>query len=217
MSKRNKILATSLWGAAVLLMVGIVACLSEIRAHQAQASSVGAEIAEENQVQPPMPEFTVAPFALTNQFGQHITNDTLKGHVWIASFIFTRCQQLCPMMSAEIETLQHKIKNPSVRIVSFSVDPKYDTPTVLKAYGQKYHADFDKWMFLTGPTSAIGDVATSLKLGVALGPNPAQLTHSDKLVLIGPDGKSRGIYTGIDDKQVNKLAEDADKLAAGQS
>jgi protein SCO1 len=215
MSKRNKILATSLWGAAVLLMVGIVACLSEIRAHQAKASAVDVEIAQENQQQPPMPEFQVAPFSLTNQFGQNVTNDILKGHVWIASFIFTRCQQLCPMMSAEIETLQHKIKNPSIRILSFSVDPKYDTPTVLKAYGEKYHADFNKWEFLTGAPTTIGNVASSLKLGVALGQNPGQLTHSDKLVLIGPDGKSRGIYTGIDDNEVNKLAKDADNLAAG--
>lgn len=216
MSKRNKILATSLWVAALLLMVGLIAFLSVIHSHQAQASNIAGEIAAENQ-QPPMPEFEVANFSLTDQLGQKVSNQSLKGHVWIASFIFTRCNQLCPMMSTELETLQKKISNPAIKIVSFSVDPKWDTPKVLEAYGKRYNADDKRWLFLTGEQKTIGDVATSLKLGVAMGPNPNVLTHSDKLVLIGPDGKSRGIYTGIDDSDINKLAADAEKLAAGRS
>lgn len=209
MNKRKKIIATSLWAVAVLAMVGLVAGLSEIHEHEARASQVEAQVD-----QSPMPEFDVAKFSVTDQLGQTVSNETLKGHVWIAAFIFTRCTQLCPMMSSELAVLQQKISNPSVKIVSFSVDPKFDTPAVLKVYGAHYGADHNRWMLVTGATKTIGDVATSLKLGVALGPNPGTLTHSDKLVLIGPDGKSRGIYSGIDDNDVKRLASDAEKLAS---
>ena len=213
MSKQKKILATSLWAMAVLMMVGIIATLSEIKSHQAVANVTGPMAG--GQDQPPMPEFDVAPFSMTNQLGQTVTNTDLKGHVWIAAFIFTRCTQLCPMMAVELSTLQQKITNPSVKLVSFSVDPKYDTPAVLKAYGQQHNADPDRWWLVTGDATTIGNVATSLKLGVALGEKPGQLTHSDKFVLIGPDGKSRGIYNGTDDIEINRLARDAEKLAAG--
>jgi protein SCO1/2 len=212
MSKRNKILATSLWAMAVLVMVGLVACLSVIRDHEARAAQVLPDVQE-----PAMPEFQVADFSLVDQLGRTVTNQSLKGHVWIAAFIFTRCNQLCPMMSTELAVLQQKITDPSVKIVSFSVDPKFDTPAVLKVYGQRYHADSNRWYLVTGNPLTIGNVATSLKLGVALGPVPGLLTHSEKLVLLGPDGKSRGVYSGIDDNDINKLAADAQKLAAASS
>lgn len=207
MTRRNKILATSLWAVALLAMAGMIACFAIIRGHELRASQIPPE------VQPPLPSFDVANFSLTDQLGQKVSADSLKGHVWIASFIFTRCVQLCPMMSTELSTLQNKLTNPDIKIISFSVDPKFDTPSVLKAYGQRYHANNNRWLFLTGDPMMIGNVATSLKLGVALGPVPGQLTHSDKLVLIGPDGKSHGIYTGIDDNDINRLAIDAEKLA----
>ncbi|HEY1684848.1 MAG TPA: SCO family protein [Tepidisphaeraceae bacterium] len=209
MSKRKKILATSLWVIAVLAMAALVACLSEIRAHEARAAQVQPTVGE-----PAFPEFNVADFSVTDQLNRPVSNQSLKGHVWVAAFIFTRCTQLCPMMSTELAVLQHKITNPSVKIVSFTVDPQYDTPAILKTYGQRYNADSDRWFLVTGNQKTIGDVATSLKLGVALGPNPNVLTHSDKLVLIGPDGVSRGVYSGIDENDIKKLAADADKLAA---
>ena len=155
MSKQKKILAAGLWATVVLMALAIVGSWAFLRQRKAEASSgISFEMEPEDQ-EPPMPEFAVAPFSLTDQLGKTITNNDLKGHIWIASFIYTRCTQLCPMMSAEMRKLQGKIPNPSIRFVSFSVDPKHDTPAVLKTYAEKYHADPNRWILLTGQPKTI--------------------------------------------------------------
>src|SRR5699024_2089937 len=73
------------------------------------------------------------------------------GDWWIADFVFTNCTTVCLPMTSNMTALQNKMddQDVSVQLVSFSVDPDYDTPEVLKEYGESYEADFDTWDFLT--------------------------------------------------------------------
>lgn len=123
---------------------------------------------------------TVPDFALLERSGRQITRDDLLGKLWIANFIFTRCTTECPVMSGRMARLQeHFAANDSIRLVSITVDPEYDTPDVLRAYAERFKADPQRWWFLTGDKAAIYRLA---KEGFYLGViDPNQTRQSSAL------------------------------------
>ena len=98
----------------------------------------------------------VPDFALIERSGQAVTRADLLGKVWIASIIFTRCVQECPLVSNHMARLQATFAaEPDVRLVSITVDPAYDTPEVLTHYAQSFAAQPQRWLFLTGDKAMI--------------------------------------------------------------
>ncbi len=88
-----------------------------------------------------LPEFT-----LMRETSQPLTRSSLLGQIWVADFVFTRCAGPCPRMTRRMAQLQQELADlPGVRLVSFSVDPEYDTPRVLREYAQAFGADSDRW------------------------------------------------------------------------
>ena len=112
-----------------------------------------------------LPVYTVLrDFALTNQNNTVVTLDDLYGKVWVADIIFTRCPGPCRRMTKDMARLQDLWpKDTPVRFVSFTSDPEYDTPTILKRYSTEFKADDDRWNFLTGTKKQIVDAAENLK------------------------------------------------------
>lgn len=108
----------------------------------------------------------VADFALTNQSDQPVTLANLTNRVWVADIIFTRCAGPCPRMTQQMRQLQGALpKDSAARLVTLTTDPEFDSPEVLKKYGQRTGADFERWNFLTGTKTEIGMLAAnSLKL-----------------------------------------------------
>lgn len=103
------------------------------------------------------PDATRLPaFTLIERSGRKVTLADLHGKVWIADFIWTRCPDACPLLSAVMAQLQAEFRDePDLRLVSISVDPEFDTPVVLTSYAAKFHADRDRWLFLTGEKETI--------------------------------------------------------------
>jgi len=98
----------------------------------------------------------VPDFALIERSGQSVTRADLLGKVWIASIIFTRCAEECPLVSNHMARLQATFAaEPDVRLVSITVDPAYDTPAVLTRYAQSFAAQPQRWLFLTGDKAMI--------------------------------------------------------------
>ena len=98
----------------------------------------------------------VPDFALIERSGQSVTRADLLGKVWIASIIFTRCAEECPLVSNHMARLQATFAaEPDVRLVSITVDPAYDTPEVLTRYAQSFAAQPQRWLFLTGDKATI--------------------------------------------------------------
>jgi protein SCO1/2 len=117
--------------------------------------------------QPPLPVIgPVADFTLTNQDGQLTTLAAFTNHVWVADIIFTRCAGPCPRMTGQMRSLQNRLPSGSdTKLVTLTTDPEFDTPSVLKKYGEHYNADFSRWTFLTGAKTEIAALASgSLKL-----------------------------------------------------
>ena len=133
----------------------------------------------------PLPTFGhVADFTLTNQNGQVTTLAELTNHVWVADIIFTRCAGPCPIMSAQMQSLQGALPPASrVKLVTLTTDPDYDTPPVMKKYGERFGANFNRWKFLTGTKTEIAGLASgSLKLS-AIPVKPADQKNSADLFI----------------------------------
>jgi len=158
-------------------------------------------------------------FFLTNQLGQNVSLDSLNGKVIVADFFFTHCPNICPTLTRNMKQLQDalKLKDETkredasfVHFLSFTVDPKRDSATVLKKYADKFSVDPDVWWLLTGSKKDIYDFALNeLKMGIADGDGAdTNFIHTQKMVLLDKQHIVRGYYDGLDSSSLSKLAND---------
>lgn len=156
----------------------------------------------------------VPAFQLTDQAGKSITLEDLKGKIWAANFIFTRCKGPCPITVLRMQDLNTKLKKVrgNVELVTFTVDPEYDTPDILKAFSEPLGADPASWKFLTGTPEAIQKiVVTGLLQPIAKEPDGTP-AHSSRIVLVDGEGWLRGYHDGLDPEAVQKLMVDIGEL-----
>ena len=149
----------------------------------------------------PAPEVYAAipSFTHTDQTGAPITREDLLGTVWIADFIFTRCPNICPMLSARMKELQPSVLDAEgIGLLSITVDPEYDTSEVLTAYAEQLGADPAIWRWVTGETAAIGQTVTGFQQALDVRKTPdnpiPDITHSTRLILLDARGVLRGFY-----------------------
>lgn len=163
----------------------------------------------------------IGDFSLTNQSGVRVSLADLRGSVWVGDIIFTRCAGPCLRMTRQMKELQDALpKDSQTRLVSLTTDPVYDTPAILKIYGERNGEDPNRWMFLTGTKKGIAGLAVdSLKLS-AVEKKPEEresdvdlFVHSTIFVVVDKHAQLRGIYqTGGED--VSWPAEKQKLLAA---
>jgi len=164
----------------------------------------------------------VPDFSLVDSDGMTVTARDLEGTPWVANFIFTRCAGVCPLMSGQMERLQEQLPEDSaVRLLSFTVDPVRDTPEVLRAYAERFHARPERWQFVTGEPKEIYALAKDgFHLGAGELPdyNPEKddgpFFHSTRLVLVDAHRRIRGYYEGTESVQVDRLQQDLAFLQA---
>ncbi len=162
----------------------------------------------------------VESFQLTNQVGEIVRVRDLQGKVWVGDIIFTRCGGPCPKMTEEMSKLQKALPaNPGLRFVTLTTDPEYDRPPVLKAYGEKFGADFSRWMFLTGTKAEIKRVAVDSWKFAAFEKEKADqesendlFVHSTYFVLIDKSGTVRGVYESQEPGFQEKIRADIEGL-----
>ena len=142
----------------------------------------------------------ISDFSLTNQDNERVTLADLRGKVWMADIVFTRCPGPCPVMTRHLAELQAALPPDSpVRLVTLTSDPEYDTPPVLKKWSALFGADAKRWYFLTGPKPEIRRLAVNdFKFVVVEKPAadrsvPDDLfIHSIWFVLVDQQGRVRG-------------------------
>jgi protein SCO1/2 len=164
---------------------------------------------------------TLPDFTLVDQDAEEFGSEQLRGSVWIADFVFTRCPDMCPMLTSVMARVQRQLaKDPAlegVRLVSISVDPEHDTPARLTDYAEKHGADRDRWAFLTGPRQEIWLLSRDgfrLPVGEAPGSADAPIFHSDRFVLADGEGRIRGYYDALDQKAQLALMRDIRRVAS---
>jgi protein SCO1/2 len=163
---------------------------------------------------------TVAAFDLRNQADEPFTRDTLAGKVWVANFIFTRCPGMCPAMTSQMYLLQERLRHSprwdDIRLVSFTVDPRHDTPQVLAEYARISHAIPGRWHFVTGEAERVYHLIRNSFLLVAeeaQDPDaPEPIIHSSRFVLVDAAGRIRGYYDFLDEEERAQMIHDLEKL-----
>jgi protoheme IX farnesyltransferase len=149
------------------------------------------------------PLYAVPDFKLTERSGKTVTGDDLKGKVWVASFVFVRCPGPCPQVTATMARLQKELDlptNPDLRLVTFTVDPERDNPKELTEYANRYQADHERWLFLTGKSeSELHTLITDgFKILAKRSANPDEVfDHSTRLVLVDKAGNIRDYFDGM--------------------
>lgn len=161
----------------------------------------------------------IPDFNLTNQDGRSVGREKMNGKITIVDFFFTSCPSICPQMSLEMERVNDMFREEDeVQIMSFSIDPEYDTPDILSDYAAEHKAVAGKWDFLTGDKSAIYQLArcgfvipTLDGLGI-----PDDFVHSDKFILVDQLGRIRGYYSGTSRDDVDLLILETKILLHGK-
>jgi cytochrome oxidase Cu insertion factor (SCO1/SenC/PrrC family) len=151
----------------------------------------------------------VSPFALVDARGMTVLREDLSGEPWIASMIFTRCTGPCPAVTSTMKKLAARLAGSRAKLVTFTVDPEYDTPAVLKSYADAVGADPARWLFLTGPTQAIDALIRASFLSPverdAHAPIGEHVSHSTRIVVVDKLGRVRGQYSGESDADIDAI------------
>jgi len=157
---------------------------------------------------------TIPPFSFINQDSSIITNKTFDNSIYVADFFFTSCPSICPIMSKNLLKVLDKYKgNKEVKILSHSIDTKYDTPWVLKKYATKLGVEGDQWQFVHGSQESIYGIADKYMVYAKENSSaPGGFEHQGWLILIDKEKRIRGAYDGTNDEQVSQLMSDMDIL-----
>ncbi len=155
---------------------------------------------------------TLPDFRMTNQQGQVVTQEAVKGKIHVADFFFARCLGICPKMSSQLQRVQEAFLNdPNVVILSYTVDPEHDSVPALQNYAAQYEAKPGKWHLLTGEKRDIyhlakyGYYVTAKEDDTTSTNLEEQFVHTDKFVLVDRNGVIRGFYNGTSREDVDKL------------
>ena len=113
-------------------------------------------------------------FQLLDQDGRSRTSGSFAGRVLIVTFIYTRCPlpDFCPLMIKHLESVRRRANEEGIggrlALLGVTLDPAFDTPPVLRAYGEsmlKGAGRFDQWTLAGGTAAQIEAVARFFGVG----------------------------------------------------
>lgn len=148
----------------------------------------------------------IPDFSLQDSGTRLFTQGHLKDHIWVADFIFTGCQSICPLITEKMQGLARTFDAESgLKLLSISVDPVHDTPQVLRTYKDQHKIEDDRWSFVTGEWA---NIRTLLIDGFKISAPTDPVFHSDKLVLIDQARQIRGYYSATSPEALDRLRAD---------
>lgn len=138
----------------------------------------------------------VPEFTLVDQNGKSFRFANARGKLVLATFIFTTCPDVCPLLTAKFATIQRTLREKNMDdylLLSITTDPSRDTPAVLKSYGEQFKADFNHWLFLTGSEPELAKVWKGFGVTVRKTAD-GQMQHTALTTLIDRRGVRRVDY-----------------------
>lgn len=180
-------------------------------AHEATSPPVKSSRHRQPEPSSPAAEEWLSGFELIERSGKTVRSEELKGQPYVVGFFFTLCPSICVNQNAKVKELQEKYRGQPLRLLSISCDPEVDRPEVLREYAERFDADPEQWLFLTGKLNYITRVAAEMYFLAA-----ERRFHAEKFVLVDAQGNNVGFYTWSDPLQFNQLERDIDQLLATQ-
>jgi protein SCO1/2 len=161
----------------------------------------------------------VGDFALVDQNGRVTSRDDVRGKVYVASFFYTSCEQLCPKLRSQLSRVVDEFaRDDSVIVLSHTIAPESDSVSVLRRYAKENHLDAKKWRLLTGSHAEIERLARDayfVELRDSGGKTAGKLLHTETFVLVDAQGRIRGLYDGSLAYDVSQLIKDIHTLRIG--
>ncbi|WP_202080155.1 SCO family protein [Caldalkalibacillus salinus] len=155
-------------------------------------------------------------FTAVNEEGEPVTISDYHGEVWLAYFMFTSCDTVCPMMTTNMIELQERLEAKGLKppIVALTVDPKRDTPDVLQEYRQQHSIDPEQWDFLTGYTrEEVKDLAEDFNTVLEEMTDTDQYLHGTRFYLIDQKGVIAKTYSGLQEIPFEQMVQDTKALS----
>ncbi|MES2516610.1 MAG: SCO family protein [Bacteroidota bacterium] len=157
----------------------------------------------------------IPDFEFINQDSVKITQKDFEGKIYIADFFFTTCPTICPKMKTQMLRIYEKYKdNPKVGILSHTIDPRHDTPAVLREFMNNLGIKSKMWQMVTGDKAKIYEIGQKSYM-VSATDDPTQpggIVHSGAFILVDKNRHIRGIYDGTEPTKVDRLMIDMEIL-----
>lgn len=165
-----------------------------------------------NEIEDPL-NWEIESFNYMNQNEEMVSLDDLKGKVWMADFVFTNCETVCPPMTYNMTKLNEALVEEGVedvQFVSFSVDPTVDTPDKIKEFMANYDLAKADWQFLTGYSQEEIEAFAqqNFKALVRKPSEGTQVDHATWFYLVDQDGKIIKAYQGFQDVPIEDIVSD---------
>ena len=183
--------------AATLVVAPSRSWLEDVRV-TAAGSGVGARSPVGSRAVPGM---IVPPFELRDQSDRPVTLRGFAGRVLVVTFIYTRCPlpDFCPLMVRNLEAIRRRADAEGIgsrlALLGVTLDPAFDTPDVLRAYGEsvlKSANRFDRWTLATGTPAQVEEVAQFF--GVTARAEGGLVTHTLSTAVVGHDGRIMRLF-----------------------
>ena len=160
--------------------------------------------------------YKIPPFQFVNQDSLPVSDKTFDGKIYVTDFFFVTCPTICPKMKTQLKRVYEKFKgNPDVMLLSYTIDPRHDTPAVLKEFATNLGITGNQWQFATGPKEEIFKTGKSYMVVAQEDAGaPGGLMHSGHFVLVDKEKHVRGMYDGTTEEGADKLMADIDRLLA---
>ncbi|MDB4557559.1 SCO family protein [bacterium] len=169
------------------------------------------EIENPDPSHPPDDEEWLSRFELTERNGELVKSEQLLGQPYVVSFFFSTCPSICVQQNQKLRELQDAFEGEGVKFVAISVDPETDTPEVLTEYAARFGADSEQWLFMTG------DLTYIRRIGGEIFRQPVNKQfHTERFVLVDPEGKIEGFYNWPEKPQFRKLQEKIREMIKGE-
>jgi len=143
---------------------------------------------------------TIANFEFLNQDSVIVNQDFIQNKIHVASFIFTTCGSICPIMTDHLKIVNDSLQNnKDLVFLSYSVTPWIDTPKVLNDYKENHNITNKNWQFLTGSKSEIYNLARQsyyAEEDIGFSKDSTEFLHTEHLILVDKTKRIRGIYNG---------------------
>jgi protein SCO1/2 len=158
---------------------------------------------------------TIPAFKFVNQYGDSITQNSLKGDIYVADFFFTTCPSICPIMHRNMLKVYNEFKSVSdFKIISHSIDPKHDSVPILKKYADALGIAGNTWWLLQGKKDETYNLSTSYLVRRPEESPKEMFIHDGYFILVDKQKRIRGTYDGTEEKEVARLIADIKTLRA---
>ncbi len=156
--------------------------------------------------------YLINDYHFTTQLGKEFTVENTKNKVYIANFFFTKCSSICPPMRKKLIDIATTIENENFILISYTIDTKNDSVSVLGKYSDGTFISKDKWFFLKGSPEELASISKKFRTSFTKYEKSNDFYHSSYVALVDTKQQIRGFYDILNNEAVTLLKEDINLL-----